>query len=39
MYQMTLRLQRLPLVSGGDICLQEELLELSQEPAPPHWTD
>ena len=39
MYQMTLHPLRLPLVSGGDIFLQEELLELFQGPALPHWID
>jgi hypothetical protein len=39
MYQMILRLQRLPLVNGGDIFLRVELLELFPGPALPHWID
>jgi hypothetical protein len=36
---MILLLQKLPLVSGGDIFLQEELLELFPGPALPPLID
>jgi hypothetical protein len=39
MYQMILHLQKLPLGSGGDIFLLEELLEPFPGHALPHWID